>query len=368
MAAKKSADKKAVGVAKATPSSSKSHDANFYRRLLADTLGKDSVPDPLAVTQVDVYPTGLPSLDRALGVGGWAKGRIHMIAGPQHSGKTALALLGVATIQRAKPDSICAIIDIEGAYSESLAELVGVDVNPDRFIVIRPDTAEASCMAALSLMGLDSKDKGRTWQRVRPSIDALIYDSWAGSPTDEVGMATLARAGSVWWPKVSLEVTKSKVVFFLVNQIRLKPGVMFGNPEYDPGGEAVKHARSTFLKVHAVGDKGKDAYGAQIWHTLKLYVAKNKVAPPFKTVYAVLHYKNGFDQLADAYSLLEQKGVSMLETVGGNMHVFSYTPEGMKPVKIRANGKDKFLDELRFDPEAAEAFVLLASSAPEHGE
>lgn len=361
MARTKAATKE-KGTVSAAPASSSGIDADGLRALLSKSLGKEAVPDPLGVSKVDVYSTGLVSLDRALGVGGWAKARIHMIAGPQHSGKTALALLGVATLQREKPDAICAIIDIEGAYSESLAQLVGVNTDPARFIVIRPATAEQSCMAALNLMGLESKDDGRTWTRVRPSIDGIIYDSWAGSPTEEVGMAVLAREGSKWWPKVSLEVTRSGVVFWLINQIRFKPGVMFGNPEYDPGGEAVKHARSTYLQVHAVGDKQKNSVGEQIGHQVKLYVAKNKVAPPFKTVYAMLNYFTGFDQLADAYMVLEQKGIDLRETPGGNILKFSHNDN-----TVRENGKDKFLDALRGDPDMAEAFVEFAQLAPEHG-
>lgn len=327
-------------------------DAGFYRNLISSKVNAEAVPDVLAVSSVQSASSGLRSLDLALGIGGWARGRINYIAGPQHSGKTALALLEVAVEQQRDAEAVCAIIDIEHAYSESLAQVLGVDTSPDRFLVIRPETAEEACKVAMYLMGYECDAKGRVWKQVRKGCSVIIYDSWAGSPTEEVGMATLARVGAEWWPKLSMTVGRSNTLFFCINQIREKPGVMFGNPEYEPGGRALEHARSIQVQVHKVGEVEKDGAGVRIGHDIKVYIAKNKLAPPFKTAYVHLNYYSGFDLLADAKSTLDLLKVSLKETEGGNILVFE-----SGDVKVRANGEKAFLDEIRFDPEAAEAFL-----------
>lgn len=329
-------------------------DADALRKMLRNNLGAAAVPEPEAISHVETRSTGLQSLDLALGIGGYPKGRMSYIAGPKHSGKTALALLGVAAEQLADPEAILAIVDIEHAYSESLASVCGVDISPERFIVIRPESAEQACDAALNLMGFTSKDKGRTWQRESQSVNGIIYDSWAGSPTENVGLAELARVGAARMPHLSMSISRANCLFWMINQIRLKPGVMFGNPEYEPGGEALKHAYSIHLQVHKIGEVEKDSAGIQIGHTMKIFIAKNKCGPGYRTVHANLNYFSGFDRVKDAFAACAQLGVDFKESPGGNILVFASDNHG-DPIAVRANGEKAFLESLRLDVGAQEA-------------
>jgi recombination protein RecA len=347
--------------AKASSASVGTIDADALRAGLRKIQGDRAVPEPENLLNVPVTSTGLVSLDLALGIGGYPKGRMTYMAGPKHVGKTVLALLGVATIQRDDPTAVGAIIDVEHAYTESLAKVCGVDTDPARFIVIRPETAEKAIDAALYLMGFDTKDDGRTWNQARPSIAAIIYDSWAGSPTEEVGMAVLARVGAERLPHLSMCISRADCTFFMINQIRMKPGQMFGNPEYEPGGEALKHAYSIQLQLHKVGEVQKDASGVQCGHTIKVFIAKNKCAPGYKTVYVDLNYFSGFDAVKDAFSAAQLLGLDFKEKAGGNILLFSGEYEG-ETCEIRANGETNFLNALRTDAVAGAAFLEYVSA------
>jgi len=354
--AKSSARKTKVKAGASAPADNRLSAATL-RKVLEDTIGSESVPDPSYLARVDTCSTGLLSLDYGLGVGGWALGRIHSIEGPEHSGKTALALLGTAQVQKQYPNDLTAIVDIESTFSESLAKVCGVDTNPERFIVVRPESAEQALDACLRLLGLEPDDKGRNWSRKRPPVRSIIYDSWAGSPTEAVGLAELARVGAERLPHLNMQVQRSKAIFWMVNQIREKPGVTYGDPRYSPGGKALKHMQTTRVWVDKNGPVEKDASNRRIGHTIKIDVQKNKLAPPFAVVFVDLNYYTGFDQISDVYALADKLGLQLKESEGGNIICFDYKDAEGEAQKIRENGVANFINALRGDPDAAEAFL-----------
>lgn len=332
--------------------------AEELRASLRNGVGADALPDPLAQGHITAHTSGLLSLDLALGVGGWPRGRVNYLAGPKSSGKTTLTLKKIAVEQQRVPDAVHALVDVEQAYSESLAHLCEVDTDPNRFIVVQPDTAEDAFKASMLLMGFDSSDKGRTWDQKRSPVSTLVYDSWAGSPTEEVGMATLARVGSMWWPKMASCIRKSDLLFFVINQIRMKPGVLFGNPEYEPGGEALQHAISgARITVHKV-EVEKNSDKREIGHTMSVKIGKSKVGAPGGMAKLRFNYYTGFDYLSDAMSVLDLRKVSLKEKADGNVLVFPDPQTG--EILARGNGEKQFLDELRTDPDAAEKFLAFA--------
>lgn len=344
----------------------KDTEADKIRDRIAKLTSRESVPDPVNVKIVNSVSSGLVSLDHGLGVGGFAVGRFHSIEGPEGSGKTALALHAVGQHQQVDPKSIHAVVDIEGTLDDDFARMCGANTDPSRFIILRPETAEEACKMCMGLMGY-VPDK-RLWKRdpeIKP-VTSIIYDSWAGSPTEEVGLATLARVGSEWIPKIALTAQRVGTTLFWINQIREKPGVMFGNPEYSPGGRALKHAQSTRLWVHAT-NRIVDEQKQPIAHDLKVDVQKNKLAPPFHRIYLHLNYATGFDEIVDALSFMERKGVSFKEKEDGNYYTFAYAQENGEEENVRANGREKFLDALRGEPEAAETLIASARALFQKG-
>lgn len=327
------------------------------RATLRNGVGEDAMPDPLAQGHVTAHTSGLLSLDLALGIGGWPRARVNYLAGPKSSGKTTLTLKKISVEQARLPNSIHALVDVEQAYSESLAHLCEVNTDPDRFIVVQPHTAEDAFKACMMLMGHDTTDKGRTWEQKRQGVSTLVYDSWAGSPTEEVGMATLARVGAMWWPKMTSVIRQTDSLFFVINQIRLKPGVVFGNPEYEPGGEALQHAISMRATVHKV-EVEKNADKREIGHMMKVKIGKNKVGAPGGEAKLRFNYYTGFDYLSDAMSVLDFKKVSLKEKPDGNVLVFIDPESG--EVLARGNGEKAFLDEMRTDPDTAQKFLEYA--------
>lgn len=358
--------KKAAGKERAQAAASSSAVAKIQssaaalRSQLRTAIGDDSIPDPLAQGKVVAFPSGLLSLDLATGVGGWPRARVNYIAGPKGGGKTTLALRAIAAEQRRLPDAQHALVDVENAYTESLAQLCEVDTDPEKFIVVRPDTAEDAFKACMILLGFD--EKGRVWTQnpKRAPVATLVYDSWAGSPTEEVGMATLARVGAMWWPKMASVIRKSNALFFVINQIRLKPGVLFGNPEYEPGGEALQHAisgvRMTVHKTEVV--KGPDKQ--DIAHTMSVKIGKSKVSAPQAPFRMKFSYYTGFDELSDAKSVLDLRHVSLKEAENGTGNYLAFKDPKTGETLARGNGENAFLDEMRTDPDVAERFIAYA--------
>ena len=236
--------------------------------------GKGSIMrlgDEAGLTEIEVIPSGCLTLDLALGIGGFPRGRIIEIYGPESSGKTTVALHAVAEAQ--KMGGVAAFIDAEHALDPVYAKKLGV--NLDDLYVSQPDTGEQA---------LDITDA-----LVRSSaVDIIVIDSVAAlTPKAEIEgdmgdshVGLQARLMSQALRKLTAIVNKSKTCVIFINQLREKVGVMFGNPETTPGGKALKFYASMRLDVRKM-DVLKDAEGA-VGNRTKAKVVKNKLAPPFK--------------------------------------------------------------------------------------
>ena len=228
-------------------------------------------------TSVAVLKTGILPLDIALGVGGIPKGRIVEIFGPAASGKTTVCLSLIAETQRS--GGIAAFIDAEHALDPAWARLLGV--NLDDLLVSQPDTGEQALEIAEQLIRSGGVDLV-----VVDSVAALVPRSEIEGEMGEAQMGLQARLMSQALRKLTGVVSKSKTTIVFTNQIRLKIGIMFGNPETTPGGLALKFYCSVRMDVRKIETlkKNNQVYGARI----RVKIVKNKVAPPFKDAEMVI--------------------------------------------------------------------------------
>ncbi len=247
---------------------------------------------------VDVVPSGSIGLDWALGIGGYPRGRILEIFGPESSGKTTLSLHAIAEAQ--KKGGVCAFIDAEHALDPEYAKKIGVKL--DELLVSQPDHGEQ----ALEIVeGLVRSGK----------IDIIVVDSVAAlTPKDEIEgdmgsyqVGKQARLMSQALRKLTAIVSKSKTIVIFINQIRMQIGVMFGNPETTTGGKALKIYTSIRLDIRRIAQikKGEEVVGGR--HRIK--VVKNKVAAPFRTTEFDLMYNEGISTEGELLALGEKYGI-----------------------------------------------------------
>lgn len=227
--------------------------------------------DASAKMNIDVIPTGILSLDIALGVGGVPRGRVIEIFGPESSGKTTVALHMIAQAQ--KMGGLAAFIDAEHALDSVYAKNIGVDI--DNLLVSQPDTGEQALEICEALVRSGAVDI-----LVVDSVAALVPKAEIDGEMGESHVGLQARLMSQALRKLTAISNKSKTAIVFINQLREKIGIMFGNPETTPGGRALKFYSSLRLDVRRVESlkQGTDIIGN---HT-RLKVVKNKVAPPFK--------------------------------------------------------------------------------------
>jgi recombination protein RecA len=250
------------------------------------------------VADVPVIPTGSLALDHALGVGGIPRGRVVELFGPESSGKTTLALQIVAEAQ--KQDGIAAFVDAEHALDVKYARKLGV--NCDDLLVSQPDTGEQALEIAEVLVRSGAMDVV-----VIDSVAALVPRAEIEGDMGDVHVGLQARLMSQALRKLTASISKSMTTVMFINQIRMKIGVMFGNPETTPGGNALKFYSSVRLDIRRIGSikDGQDVVGSRT----RVRVVKNKVAPPFKDAEFDIMYGDGISTAGDLLDMAVQTEV-----------------------------------------------------------
>ena len=298
-------------------------------------LGDDNFED------VDVIPTGSVGLNAALGVGGYPRGRIIEIYGPESSGKTTLAIHAIAEAQ--KMGGIAAIIDAEHAFDRFYAQKLGVDI--DNLLISQPDCGEQALEIAEQLIRSSA-------------IDIVVIDSVAAlTPKAEIEgemgdnkVGLQARLMSQALRKLTSAISKTKTTCIFINQLREKIGVMFGNPETTTGGNALKFYASVRLDIRRVTQlkDGEDAIGNQV----RVKVVKNKVAPPFRKAEFDIMFGEGISRVGEIVDLGVQYGI-----IKKSGSFFSYNDTKL------AQGRDRTKALITDNPELAEELEAKISDA-----
>jgi recombination protein RecA len=284
-----------------------------------------------AATEIETISTGSLGLDIALGVGGLPRGRIVEIYGPESSGKTTLALHVVAQAQ--KLGGACAFVDAEHALDPIYARKLGVDI--ENLLISQPDAGEQALEIADTLVRSGAIDV-----LVVDSVAALVPRAELEGEMGDSHMGLQARLMSQALRKLTGSISKSRCMVIFINQIRMKIGVMFGNPETTTGGNALKFYASVRLDIRRIGAiKDRETV---VGNQTRVKVVKNKLAPPFRTVEFDIMYGEGISKLGELIDLGAQAGV--VEKSGA---WFSY--DGQRIGQGRENAKTF----LRDNPELA---------------
>lgn len=290
-------------------------------------LGEDKVDD------IAVIPTGSVGLNMALGVGGYPRGRVIEIYGPESSGKTTLAIHAIAEVQ--KQGGIAAIVDAEHAFDRFYAERLGVDIA--NLLIAQPDCGEQA---------LDIAD-----ELIRSSaVDLVVIDSVAAlTPKAEIEgdmgdnrVGLQARLMSQALRKLTATISKTQTTCIFINQLREKIGIMFGNPETTTGGNALKFYASVRLDIRKIGQikEGDEVIGNQV----RVKVIKNKVAPPFKKAEFDLMFNEGISRVGELVDMGVEQNI--IQKSGS---WYSYDGNRL------AQGRDAVKNLLKDNPDLAEA-------------
>ena len=294
-----------------------------------------------SIEPVAVIPSGSITLDNALGVGGYPKGRVIEIYGPESSGKTTLAIHAIAEAQRM--GGIAAIIDAEHAFDRFYAQKLGVDI--DNLLISQPDCGEQALEIAEQLIRSSA-------------IDIIVIDSVAAlTPKAEIEgemgdnkVGLQARLMSQALRKLTSAISKTKTTCIFINQLREKIGVMFGNPETTTGGNALKFYASVRLDIRRVSQlkDGEDAIG----NSVRVKVVKNKVAPPFRKAEFDIMFGEGISRVGEIVDLGVAYGV-----IKKSGSFFSYNDTKL------AQGRDRTKSLIADNPELAEELEAKIAAA-----
>ncbi|CAN5681504.1 recombinase RecA [soil metagenome] len=282
------------------------------------------------VTNIDVIPTGNILIDRALGVGGFPRGRIVEIYGPESSGKTTLTLTAIAQAQ--KRGGLAGFIDVEHALDPQYARKLGV--NLDDLLVSQPSSGEEALRICETLVRSNALDV-----IVLDSVAALVTKSELEGEIGDAVVGAQARLMSNALRKLTAFISKAQTVCIFTNQIREKIGVMFGNPETTPGGKALKFYSSVRVDIRRIGAI-KNSEGTVTGNRTRIKLVKNKVAPPFTEAEFDIMYAEGISHTGSLLDLALEKNI--VEKRGSWL---SYKGNQL------AQGRDAGKEALKNDPE-----------------
>ena len=290
--------------------------------------------------RIAIIPSGSIGLDLALGVGGYPRGRVVEIFGPESSGKTTLSLHAIAEVQ--KTGGVAAFIDAEHALDVSYAKKLGVNLAD--LLVSQPDTGEQALEIGEQLVRSGAVDL-----IVVDSVAALVPRAEIEGEMGDAHMGLQARLMSQALRKLTAVVSRNQATVIFINQIRMKIGVVFGNPETTTGGHALKFYASVRLDIRRIGQlkEGEQVVG----NRARVKVVKNKVAPPFRDAEFDIRYGAGVDRLAEAVDLGVERG--LVEKSGAHYSI------GGERV---GQGRERAVEWLRANPAACEGLVAKLST------
>ena len=289
--------------------------------------------DQPKLTEIQVLPTGSLSLDLATGVGGFPRGRIVEVFGPEKAGKSMLLLSCIAQTQKA--GGACAFIDMEHALTPNFAILLGCDINT--LYIARPDTGNEALQIMEELI-----DSGLFDVVGLDSVAALTTKAELDGDYDQQHIAPLAKLMSHALRVMTAKISKTHTVAVFINQIREKPMVLFGKKEYTTGGKSLKFYSSLRIEVRKLTDHKEDK--KTVGHTAKCTIEKNKVAPPFSQCEIKLDYRTGIDKLHDL--LLVGKQLDLIDQTSSWIKYHDYSWNGLDAAREALVKDGKLLEML----------------------